>query len=104
MAEVNLGPLDGLKDVTRLTEDVPEPIAVFKLPSGVYAISDTCTHEETELSDGDLDEDDETIECLMHGARFHIPTGEVRALPASQPVKTYPVHVKDGTVYLEVEA
>lgn len=102
MSEIEIGALDELKDVTRVTEGVPEPIAIFKLPSGVYAISDTCTHAETELSDGDVDEDDETVECMMHGALFHVPSGEVRALPATQPVKTYPVSVKDGRVFLEV--
>lgn len=102
MPEVMVGALDDLKQVTRVTEGVPEAIAVFNLPTGVYAISDTCTHEETELSDGDVDEDDETVECMMHGAVFHLPTGEVRALPATQPVKTYPIVVKDGVVFIEV--
>lgn len=102
MSEVQVGVLDELKQVTRVTDGVPEPIAVFVLPSGVYAISDTCTHEATELSDGDVDDEDETIECMLHGARFHIPTGEVRALPASQPVQTYETVVRDGAVYVKV--
>lgn len=102
MTEIMVGPVDELKDVTVVNDGTPEPIAVFKLPSGFYAISDTCTHEETELSDGDIDEEDETIECMMHGARFHLPTGEVRALPATQPVKTYATDVRDGVVYLKV--
>jgi len=102
MAEVEIGMLDALSPTTRVTEGVPEPIAVVKLPSGVYAISDTCTHAETELSDGDVDPDDETIECSLHGARFHVPTGAVRALPATRPVQTYPVVVRDGRVYIEV--
>ena len=102
MSEVLVGALDELKQVTVVSDGVPESIAVFKLPSGVYAISDTCTHEETPLSDGDVDEEDETIECMLHGAVFSLPTGDVRALPATQPVKTYETIVRDGNVYLKV--
>jgi 3-phenylpropionate/trans-cinnamate dioxygenase ferredoxin component len=102
VSELRIGPLEELKQITVVQDEVPEPIAIFKLPSGVYAISDTCTHEKTELSDGDVDDEDETIECMLHGARFHIPTGEVRSLPATQPVKTYVTEIRDGDVYLKV--
>jgi 3-phenylpropionate/trans-cinnamate dioxygenase ferredoxin subunit len=104
VSEVRVGALDELKEVTVVSDGLPEQIAVYKLPSGVYAISDTCTHEQTELSDGDVDADDETVECMMHGAVFHIPTGEVRALPATRPVQTYPTIVRDGDVFIEVNA
>jgi 3-phenylpropionate/trans-cinnamate dioxygenase ferredoxin component len=88
----------------RITEGVPEPIALFKLPSGFYAISDTCTHAESSLSEGFVDVDEQEIECDLHGARFHIPTGEVRAFPATQPVNIYPTTVEDDTVVIEVES
>lgn len=88
--------------VTRVTEGVPEPIAVFHLPSGFYAISDTCTHAEASLAEGELDIDEQEIECELHGARFDIPTGEVRAFPATQPVTTYPTTVEDDVVSIEV--
>ena len=90
MSEVLVGALDELKQVTVVSDGVPEPIAVFKLPSGVYAISDTCTHEETPLSDGDVDEEDETIECMLHGAVFSLPTGmsaRFRRRSRSRPTK-----------------
>ena len=56
------------------------PIAIFNVHGELYAIGDTCTHEEFSLSDGDM-VDDYTVECALHGAQFDVRTGS-RALPA----------------------
>jgi 3-phenylpropionate/trans-cinnamate dioxygenase ferredoxin subunit len=77
------------------------PICLARLASGeVFAISDLCSHEEIELSDGDLDGED--VECPAHGSRFNVRTGEVSGLPAEDPVDTYPVTVEDGQIVVEV--
>jgi 3-phenylpropionate/trans-cinnamate dioxygenase ferredoxin component len=77
------------------------PVCLARLASGeIFAISDICSHEEIELSDGDLDGDD--VECPAHGSRFNVRTGEVSGLPAEDPVDTYPVTVEDGQVFVEV--
>src|SRR5260370_23940288 len=75
------------------------PICLARLASGeIFAISDVCSHEDVELSDGDLDGDD--VECPAHGSRFNVRTGEVSGLPAEDPVATYPVRVQDGRVFV----
>jgi 3-phenylpropionate/trans-cinnamate dioxygenase ferredoxin component len=77
------------------------PICLARLDSGeVFAISDTCSHEEVELSDGELDGED--VECPAHGSRFNVRTGEVSGLPADKPVATYAVSVEDGEIFVEV--
>ena len=77
------------------------PICLARLESGeVFAISDVCSHEEIELSDGELDGED--VECPAHGSRFNVRTGAVSGLPADAPVATYPVSVEDGEVFVEV--
>jgi 3-phenylpropionate/trans-cinnamate dioxygenase ferredoxin component len=77
------------------------PICLARLDSGeVFAISDVCSHEEVELSDGELDGED--VECPAHGSRFNVRTGAVSGLPANAPVATYPVSVEDGEVFVEV--
>lgn len=78
------------------------PVAVFNVGGDFYAISDTCSHEESSLSEGFVDED--VVECPKHGAMFHIPTGEVRSLPATRKVASFPVVVLDGDVYVEGKA
>jgi 3-phenylpropionate/trans-cinnamate dioxygenase ferredoxin subunit len=78
------------------------PICLARLDSGeIFAISDACSHEEIELSDGDLDGED--VECPAHGSRFNVRTGAVSGLPADTPVATYPVSVEDGEIFVEVE-
>ncbi|QRP42828.1 non-heme iron oxygenase ferredoxin subunit [Amycolatopsis sp. FDAARGOS 1241] len=76
-------------------------ICLARLESGeVFALSDICSHEWIELSDGDLDGED--VECPAHGSRFNVRTGEVSGLPAEEPVATYPVVVEDDEIYVEV--
>ena len=71
-------------------------IAVFNLGGEYYAIEDVCTHDGGELAGGIVDGDQ--IECMRHGARFCIRTGEVLAPPAYEPVATFPVRVHDGVI------
>jgi len=73
-------------------------VAVVNLDGEFYAISDICTHEEAYLSEGEII--DGAIECPLHGSRFDIRTGQVLALPAVMPLKTYPVKVENGEVYV----
>jgi nitrite reductase/ring-hydroxylating ferredoxin subunit len=54
-------------------------VALYRIEGVVYATSDVCTHEVALLSDGYLE--GECIECPLHQAQFHIPSGEVRAPP-----------------------
>jgi nitrite reductase/ring-hydroxylating ferredoxin subunit len=57
------------------------------------AIEDRCTHEDVELSDGELLGDE--VECPMHGSLFNVITGDVCGLPADIPVKVFKVD-RDG--------
>lgn len=68
----------------------------------VYAVNDTCSHADVSLSEGEVT--DCTLECWLHGSRFDLRTGEPIGLPATQPVATYPVHVIDGAVHVDVTA
>jgi 3-phenylpropionate/trans-cinnamate dioxygenase ferredoxin subunit len=73
-------------------------IAVFNLNGAFYAIGDVCTHEEASLSAGPVM--GEMAVCPRHGSRFHIPTGQVRSLPAVHNVATYDVRLEGGDVYV----
>ncbi len=66
-----------------------------------FAVSDTCSHEEYSLSEGDLFGRD--VECPMHGSRFDLATGMPDQLPATVPIRTYPITVRDGEVYVNTE-
>lgn len=75
------------------------PVAVFNVEGSFHAIGDTCTHEEASLSEGYVDED--IVECPKHGAMFHIPTGEVRSLPATRSEPVFRTSVEDDDLYVE---
>src|SRR5687768_3529138 len=75
-----------------------EPVGLFRAGDRVYAISDVCTHEETDLTTGDFDCDDLEIECPLHGSRFNVETGDVRILPATRPVATFEVKIEGDLV------
>src|SRR5579859_5418920 len=72
-----------------------QQIAIYHCAGTFYATSDVCTHSYAELHEGFLDADECVIECPLHGARFDITSGAVRALPAFAPLETFPVQI-DG--------
>jgi 3-phenylpropionate/trans-cinnamate dioxygenase ferredoxin subunit len=100
VAKVRVCKADDLKPGMALrVETDEEPVAVFNVDGEFYAIADTCSHEESSLSEGYVDED--IVECAKHGAMFHIPTGEVRSLPATRNVRVFGTAVEDGDLYVE---
>jgi 3-phenylpropionate/trans-cinnamate dioxygenase ferredoxin component len=76
-------------------------IAVVRVGDEVFALDDVCSHAEFPLTDGEVD--GTTIECALHGSRFDLRTGKPLGPPATQPVRTYPVFVTDGDVYIDLE-
>ncbi|SRR6266571_8390321 len=96
------------------TEDIPEgearrfvvdriEIAVVNLGGEFFAVDDICSHAESHLSEGDVDIEDETIECPRHGSVFDVRTGKPRSLPATVPVATWPVKVEGERILIELE-
>ena len=77
------------------------PIAIFNVGGELFAIGDTCTHEEFPLSEGEVGPDC-TVECALHGARFDLRTGQAISLPATGSAGSYPVWIEDGAIKLEV--
>jgi len=78
-----------------------EAYALFRIEDGIYALDDVCSHEYSRLSEGEVWDDE--VYCPKHGSRFSIKNGEVRSFPAFKPVESYPVKVKEGGIYINVE-
>jgi 3-phenylpropionate/trans-cinnamate dioxygenase ferredoxin subunit len=79
-----------------------EMIAVANCNGEFYAVNNICTHAYAELHEGDLDTDDCTLECPLHGSTFDLATGKPRSLPAITPVATYPVQIVDDEIHVAV--
>lgn len=76
------------------------PIAVFHTDDDhFYATQDTCSHEDWSLGD-DSDVEGCEVTCPLHMARFDLRTGEPLSLPATEPLRTFPVEILDGALYV----
>jgi 3-phenylpropionate/trans-cinnamate dioxygenase ferredoxin subunit len=79
------------------------PYAVANLGDEGFRVLDAiCSHAHYFLDEGELDVDDETIECPKHGSTFDLNSGRPRTLPATQPVEAFAVKVEDDEVLIEV--
>lgn len=67
----------------------------------VFALQDLCSHAAVALSEGEVA--DCALECWLHGSTFDLRTGKPTVLPASAPVATFPVEIRDGDVYVDVD-
>jgi len=98
------GPIEELRPgEMRLVEWEDLEIGVFNCGGTLYAIEDRCSHDDGPLVEGELDQDECTIECPRHGSRFDLKTGQPKSLPAYVPVDTFPVIIEDETIKVEVE-
>lgn len=77
-------------------------VAIARNGDEVYALQDLCSHAAVALSEGEVA--DCTIECWLHGSTFDLRTGKPTTFPATEPVATFPVEVRDGDVYVDVES
>ena len=89
-------------EARRFSYDSTE-VAVANLGEGEFrAIDAVCSHALSYLDEGEVDPDMETIECAKHGSTFDLNTGRPRTLPATQPVRVYPVKVDGDDILIEV--
>src|SRR5215470_12745909 len=73
-------------------------IAVFRTPRGVYANDNRCPHQGYALVRGDVK--DGVLTCAWHNWKFELGTGVCRY--GGENIRTYPVEVRDGQVYIDI--
>ena len=78
-----------------------QDVAVAREGTEVFAIEDLCSHAAVALSEGDVE--DCTVECWLHGSRFDLRTGKPTSFPATEPVATFPVDVREDDVYVDIQ-
>jgi 3-phenylpropionate/trans-cinnamate dioxygenase ferredoxin subunit len=79
--------------------DGDTPILVCNYDGDYYALEDKCSHEDFELSAGNYDGEEATVECVLHGARFDVRDGRPLCAPAYSPVAKFPVKVENDGVW-----
>ncbi len=74
-------------------------VAIARDGDDVFALQDLCSHAAVALSEGEVENC--MIECWLHGSRFDLRTGKPTGLPATEPVATFPVEIRDDGVYVD---
>jgi nitrite reductase/ring-hydroxylating ferredoxin subunit len=96
--------------LNELTIDAPrryvlppiEPIAVCRTVEGIFVVSDTCTHAQASLSEGEVM--DGQIFCPFHGGAFDLRTGQPTKIPCTIPIVAYEARIKNGEVFIRTPA
>ena len=86
----------------RCVELKGQRIAIFNVGGAFFAIEDSCTHAGASLAEGYV-LNNCAVECPWHGARFDLQTGKVQSLPASEPVRIFPVRLQGDDLEVEVQ-
>jgi 3-phenylpropionate/trans-cinnamate dioxygenase ferredoxin subunit len=98
-----------------VVESTPHGALAVGISAGKpFALSNRCRHLFASLGEGQVT-DDGCLQCPWHGARYDVGTGKmvrgpqgafrplagvVKATTGAIPLKTFPVEVRDGAIWL----
>jgi nitrite reductase/ring-hydroxylating ferredoxin subunit len=102
MTMILVCPISDLPPGSAIRVEADVPIAVFNADGDLYAVDDTCTHQDASLADGWLEGC--LVECPLHASCFDLRTGKPTGPPAKRAIRTYPVRVADGMIQVDAEA
>ena len=74
---------------------------MYNTTKGYFATDGWCTHEAEHLEYGMVI--GTVIECPLHQGRFDIPTGKALSAPVCVDLKTYPVKIDDGDLFIATD-
>ena len=96
-------PAGGLKSVTVGGKE----LVIANVDGKFYAMNGWCTHEQGNLSEGQLNKT--VLTCPEHGAQFDVTNGRVLAGPDGEPPgntpleKVYKVEIQGNDVMVKIE-
>ena len=90
-------------------DDVPEDdvigivvagrdLALYSAGGEIFATDNICTHGQARLCEGFLEGHE--IECPLHQGRFDVRTGQPTGAPVTEAIRSYPVRIEGGRVFL----
>ena len=74
------------------------PALLVRIGQDYFAIEDVCSHDGQPLTDGPIA--DGAVTCPRHGAKFDLKTGKTLCMPATRPIQTFSVQVRDGEIFV----
>ena len=84
----------------RVFEVAGRKLALFRIGPEVFALDHLCPHYGADLCDGRVSAKLIEVACPWHGMRFDLKTG-LCATYDRLGVATYPVEIRDGTVFVD---
>ena len=76
-------------------------IALYGVDGEVYATDNFCTHGHARLCEGFVEGHE--IECPLHQGTFDVRTGQPTCAPATEALRSYPVKIEGGRVWLALD-
>lgn len=99
MAEASrVAAIDELQSGDRKAVIIDEtPALLVRIGDQYFAVEDVCTHDGQPLTDGPIA--DCQITCPRHGAKFDLATGKALCMPATEPIRTFHVEIRDDGIH-----
>jgi naphthalene 1,2-dioxygenase system ferredoxin subunit len=76
-------------------------VALYGVDGEVYATDNVCTHGQARLCEGFLEGHE--IECPLHQGKFDVRTGAPTCAPVTEAIRSYPVKIEGGRVWLALD-
>ena len=76
-------------------------VALYGVDGEVYATDNICTHGQARLCEGFLEGHE--IECPLHQGKFDVRTGAPTCAPVTEAIRSYPVKIEGGRVWLALD-
>ena len=76
-------------------------IALYNVDGQIYATDNVCTHGHARLCEGFLEGHE--IECPLHQGKFDVRNGKPSCAPVTEAIRSYPVKIDAGRVFLSLE-
>ena len=76
-------------------------IALYNVDGQIYATDNVCTHGHARLCEGFLEGHE--IECPLHQGKFDVRDGKPTCAPVTEAIRSYPVKIDAGRVFLSLD-
>ena len=76
-------------------------IAMYNAGGEIFATDNICTHGHARLCEGFLEGHE--IECPLYQGKFDVRTGQPTCAPATEAIRSYPVRIEGGRVWLALD-
>ncbi len=76
-------------------------VALYNAGGEIFATDNICTHGHARLCEGFLEGHE--IECPLHQGRFDVRTGQPNCAPVTEAIRSYPVRIEGGRVFLALD-